>query len=231
MAKVGRMVKESTVKELAARLSEQPNLLVTTVNRLPAPEADRLRQQLHGFHARLLVVKRTLGRRAIEDLKLSGVTELLEGTVGLVLPGEDVLRAAKVIVDFIKTHEEQLAVRGALIDGELLDQQRVEQLASLPPRPVLLAQLVWTIESPISQLIFTVEQLIGDLIWAADQAATKKPLTAPKSEGQAGAEAATAPKSAEPAAADLGVTAQGGEAPAAAPPAAEEPRAPEGEQS
>ena len=113
------------------------------------------------------------------QLKLSGTSEeivkLLEGTVGLVLPGDDVLPAAKTIVDFIKTHEEHLAVQGAFIDGQLLDKSRVEQLASLPPRPVLLAQLLATIESPISQLIFTVEQLIGDVIWVADQAASKKP--------------------------------------------------------
>lgn len=179
MANVGRLVKESSVRELSSSLEAQPNFFVTRVNRLSAAEADRLRRQLSGSQARLLVVKRTLGRRTIAQFKLSGTSEeivkLLEGTVGLVLPGDDVLLAAKTIVDFIRTHEEHLAVRGAFIDGQLLDKSRVEQLASLPPRPVLLAQLLATIESPISQLIFAVEQLIGDVIWVADQAASKKP--------------------------------------------------------
>ena len=175
MPNVGRLVKESVVKELSERLTQRPDFLVTTITRLPAEAADSLRQKLFSSQARLVMVKQTLGARMLEQLNLSSVTELFEGSVGLVLPGEDILPAAKIVVEFIKTHEEQLAVRGAFIEGVLLDKQRVEQLASLPPKPVLLAQVVATIESPMADLIFTIERLIGDLIWAADQAAEKKP--------------------------------------------------------
>ena len=186
MASIGRMVKESAVQELSTRLSERSNVLVTTINRLPAIEADYLRKKLHGSRARLLIVKRTLGKRALDQLHLADVTELFEGSVGLVLADDDVLTAAKTIVEFVKAHEDQLAVRGGRIDGMLLDKGRVEQLASLPPKPTLLAQVVMTIESPLADLIFTTERLIGDLIWAADQAAAKKPLPANEDKGQAG---------------------------------------------
>ena len=212
MANIGRMVKESAVKELSTRLSERSNVLVTTINRLPATEADTLRKKLHGSQARLLIIKRTLGKRALDQLHIAGVTELFEGSVGLVLADDDVLTAAKTIVEFVKAHEDQLAVRGGRVDGMLLDKGRVEQLASLPPKPMLLAQVVVTIESPLADLIFTTERLIGDLIWAADQAAAKKPLPAhedkgqaglpaPESKGQAGAEPAPAAPPAAPAAA------------------------------
>ena len=113
---------------------------------------------------------------------MAGLKELLEGSIGLVLSGDDVLQTAKLIVEFRKTHEEQLSVRGAVIDGQLLDQSRVEQLAQLPPKPVLLAQVVATIESPIADLIFTIERLIGDIAWIAEQAVAKKPAEAPTPE-------------------------------------------------
>ena len=177
MASVGRMVKESMVEELSTELSKYPDFFVTTVNRLPASEADLFRRKLSVSQARLVVIKRRLGRRAIESLKLSGLAELLEGSVGLVLPGEDVLPIAKLIVEFIRTHEEQVAVRGAVIDGQVLDKSRVEQLANLPPKPVLLAQVVVTIESPLADVIFTLERLIGDVAWLAEQVAAKKPAT------------------------------------------------------
>ncbi len=107
-------------------------------------------------------------------------------TEAMVSVGDDVLPTAKLIVDFVKTQQEQLAVRGAVIDGQLLDQRRVEQLASLPPKPMLLAQLVATIESPIAHLILTIEQLIGDLSWVMEQAASMRPAApaAPTSEQQ-----------------------------------------------
>ena len=186
MARVGRMVKESIVQELLSVLAERPNLVVTTINRLPAAEADVLRQKLYASQARLVMVTRRLGRRTVEQLKVPGLADLLEGSVGLVLPGEDVLPAAKLIVDFIKTHEDHLSVRGGFIDGQLLDKSRVEQLASLPPKPVLLAQVVATLESTIADVIFTIERLIGDLAWLAEQAAEKKPQPATQIEGPAG---------------------------------------------
>ena len=176
MANVGRLVKETAVKELSDRLSQRPDFLVASVNRLTAGEADSLRQKLFASQARLVMIKRTFGKRMLDQKNLAAVAELFEGSVGIVLPGEEILPAAKILVEFIKTREDKLSVRGGFIDGALLDKTRVELLASLPPKPVLLAQVVATIESPIADVIFTLERLIGDLIWAADQAAEKKPL-------------------------------------------------------
>jgi len=186
MASVGRLVKETAVEELTAQLAGRSNFLVTTVNRLSASNADALRQKLYGSSARLILVKRTLCHRLMDRLNVAGVTELFEGSVGLVLPGEDVLLAARVIVEFVKTHEEQLAVRGGFIDGMLLDKHRIEELASLPPRPVLLAQVLAAVESTLADVMFTIERLIGDVAWTAEQAATKKPQPAAAVEGQAG---------------------------------------------
>jgi len=178
MASVGRMVKEAGVEELSARFAERANVFVTTVNRLPASDTDTFRRQLFASQARLVVVQRRLGQRAIEPLKLPGLAELLEGTVGFVFSGEDPLATAKLIVDFRKAHEERLTVRGAVIDGQLLDTARVEALAQLPPKPVLLAQVVAMLESPLADIIVTLERLIGDIAWLAEQAAAAKPADA-----------------------------------------------------
>ena len=186
MAKVGRLVKESTVQEVGAQLSARPNFFVTTVNRLPASDADVFRQKLYASQAHLLIVKRRLGQRTLQQLNIAGLAELLEGSVGLVLAGGDTLQTAKLIVEFRKAHEDRLTVRGAVIDGQLLDQQRVEQLALLPPKPVLLALLIATIESPLADLIFTIERLIGDLAWAIEQTAAKKPQETPTTPQQEG---------------------------------------------
>ena len=205
MAKVGRMVKESSVSEVSNRLAESPNFFVTAVNRLPAADTDAFRQKLFASHARLLMVKRRLGQRVVEPLKITGLAELLEGSICLVLVGDDPLATAKLIIEFRKSREEQLLVRGGVIDGQLLDTTRVEQLAALPPKPVLLAQVVATLEAPIADVIFTIERLIGDIAWLAEQIAAAKPLPppatqiegragAPKDAGQAGAAAAPAPE-------------------------------------
>ena len=185
MARVGRLVKEAIVTELGEQLSQRPNFFVTAVNRLSAPDADALRLKLSASQARLFLVNRRLGLRAVEPLKITGLSELLDGSIGLILSGGDVLPTAKLIVEFRKSHEERVAVKGAVIDGQLLDSKRVEELASLPPKPILLAQVVATIEAPMADVIFTIERLIGDIAWLAEQAAEKK-LTEAGTTPQAG---------------------------------------------
>jgi large subunit ribosomal protein L10 len=185
MASVGHLVKESLVAELTSDLAERPNVFVTTLNRLTAPEADVFRQKLFGSHARLILVKRRLGRRAVEHLKVPGLAEWFEGSVALVLADEDALSTAKVLIEFVKAHEEQVAVRGALIDGQLLDKMRVRELASLPSTPILLAQVASTIESPLAEVIVTLERLIGELAWIAEQAAATRPAETPSPQAQA----------------------------------------------
>ena len=193
MANIGRMVKESIVRELSTELAERPSFFITGVNRLPAAEADALRQKLCASKAKLIVVQRKLGQRVIQPLNIAGLADLFEGSVGLVLPSEDVLPMAKTIVEFIKAHEHQLIVRGGVVDGQLLDKARVEYLASLPPKPVLLAQLVATIEAPLADVILTLERLIGDVAWLAEQAAATKPAAAPAAPAAPSESAPSAP--------------------------------------
>ena len=177
MARVGRLVNETMVEELSTQLAERKNFFVTSVTRLPAPETDVLRQKLHHAQASLRVIKRRLGLRAIDALKIDGLEQLFEGPIGLVLTGDDVLLTAKTIEEFRKTHEGQVAVKGGVVDGQLLDARRVGELAGLPPKPVLLAHVVFTLELPLADLIWTIEQLIGDIAWIAEQAAEKKSAT------------------------------------------------------
>ena len=197
MASVGRLVKESILKEFSTELAECSNFFVTALGRMPASEADALRQKLYTSKAKLVVIQRRLGQRALEPLKMAGLSQMLEGSVALVLPSGDALPTAKLIVEFIKAHEGQLAVRGAVIDGQLLDQSRVQLLASLPPKTVLLAQVVATVEFPLADVIFTLERLIGDVAWLAEQAATKKPVPASTNQEPSAPNASDTPK-AEP---------------------------------
>jgi large subunit ribosomal protein L10 len=198
---VGRMVKESIVEDLSKQLNEKSNVFIASVNRLSAPDADLLRRKLSTTQARMVMIKRRLSKRALDGLKMSGIEAMFEGSVGIVLPGDDVLPTAKTLIDFVKEHAEQMSVKGGVVDGQLLDAERVKYLADLPPKPVLLAQVLGMIEAPISDVIFTIERLIGDLGWVVEQAAASKPAApaapAPAAEAPK-AEAAPQPPTTEP---------------------------------
>jgi large subunit ribosomal protein L10 len=175
MAKVGRLVKDIMVRDVEAALQQQPTFFVTSLGPLPAVETDGLRKRLAGAQARMLVVKRTLGLRGVSALAGDGASALFSGSIALVLPSDqDVLPTAKVLVEFAKANQEKFTVRGGFVEGQLLNAKRVEELAGLPGRPQLMAQVVGALEAPISDLIFTIERLIGDIAWIVEEAAKKQ---------------------------------------------------------
>ena len=175
MAKVGRLVKDMMIQELETALKERPAFFVTSLGPLPAADTDGLRKKLAGSQARMLVIKRTLGLRGVGTGYGDGLGELFSGSIALVLPGEEVIPAAKLLVDFAKASQEKLIVRGGVVDGQLLTAKRVEELANLPPRPQLMAAVVGALESPMSDLIFTIERVLGDIAWILEEAAKKQP--------------------------------------------------------
>ena len=63
---------------------------------------------------------------------------------------EDAVAAAKVVADFAKTND-KMVIRGGVYSGKALDANGVKQLASIPSKEVLLAQLLGLMQSPISR--------------------------------------------------------------------------------
>ncbi len=174
MAKAGRLVKELIVREVAQALTERPNFFVASLGPLQAPEADLLRKRLRKVQARLLMVKRTLGLRGISGLRLNGeVAGLFAESSVLVLPGEDVISAAKLLLDFVKEHQEKLTIRGGVVEGHLLDAKRFQDVAELPPKPQLIAQVIFAIESPLTDVVWTLERVLGDVAWVLEEASKK----------------------------------------------------------
>lgn len=179
MAKIGRLVKDLAVQELAAALKERPNFFITGVAGLPVVEADTLRKRLRGAQATVMMVKRRLGLRGVSSMEhADGLKEFFTGSVAFVFPGEDIIPAAKLLVEFAKSSQDKLTVRGGLVEGQVLDKKRIEQLASLPSKPQLIAEVIGAIESPIVDLIFTVERVLGDVAWVLEEAAKTRPQAA-----------------------------------------------------
>lgn len=171
MPQVGRLVKDMMVQELAGQLKACPNFFVAGVGRLSATDADRLRKRLAAMHARMLMVKRTLGLQGLTAMKIDGgVNRLVEGSIAFVFPGEDLIPAAKLLADFAKQEQEKLNVRGGLVDGQLLDPHQFNELANLPTRPQLMAQLIGVLESPLADVVFTLERILGDVAWVLEEA-------------------------------------------------------------
>jgi large subunit ribosomal protein L10 len=143
-----RPAKVSVVDEIRAKLGAADAVFVTEYRGLKVSRLQALRSELRSVGAEYKVFKNTLARIAAVEADREVLVELLSGPSGLVFSGPDAAATAKSLREFSRTNE-QLVVKGALLNGQLLDQRAVFALASLPSREVMLAQLAGLIAAPM----------------------------------------------------------------------------------
>lgn len=163
--------KQAVVEDVRQRLSESDAVLFTEYRGLNVSELAELRSALQPAGATYKIFKNTLARVAARELKLE-IDEFLTGPTGMVLVKDaDTAAVAKLLVEYGKSHE-VFAIKGALMDENLLDVDAVKRLAKLPPRDQLLAQLGGIIQSPMSQMAGSLQaplQEMGGLLGALHQ--------------------------------------------------------------
>jgi large subunit ribosomal protein L10 len=149
---VPSLEKKEKVKKIGKWFEKTDSLLVLHYKGLKVSEATELRAQVKGLNAELRVLKNTLTRLALADTPKQDLVSLLDGPVAVVFTEEDPVPVARIIRDFAKGRE-GFYLLGGMIEGRILSGAEVESVAVLPPREVLLAQMVGVIQSPLSGMV------------------------------------------------------------------------------
>jgi large subunit ribosomal protein L10 len=169
--------KEEIVGTLTEELGSVTSMIVADPTGLSVAEMKDLRNRLRPSGARFRVAKNTLARIAAREAGREELVGMLVGPTAITLVPGDPAAAAKTLSDFGRTSR-KLELRGAYLDGEAFDADSVRQLATLPPREQLLAQLVGSMVSPISGFANVLAQLPRGLVVALDQVRQQKEAAA-----------------------------------------------------
>ena len=146
---LNRSEKEAVISEVTGLAAKAQTLVMAEYRGVTVADMTRLRTEARGSGVVLSVLKNTLARRAVAG---SGFEVAADQMTGPLIYGfsEDAVAAAKVVADFAKTND-KLVIRGGVYGGKALDANAVKQLASIPTKEVLLAQLCGLLKSPISR--------------------------------------------------------------------------------
>ena len=154
--------KHEIVSEVKQRF-EQANFAVLAQYRgVNVAGMSTLRRQARNSNVDITVVKNTLARKAVEDTEFECLKNSFQGPLAIAL-SDDPVAAAKLVSDFSKTNEFFKFHSGAM-NGELLDDAQFNQIASLPGRDVLLANLVGTVSAPIANFMSVLNQIPASLV-------------------------------------------------------------------
>jgi large subunit ribosomal protein L10 len=146
---LNRSEKQAVIDEVSALASKAQTLVMAEYRGITVADMTKLRNEARKQGVDLSVLKNTLARRAVAGSAFEVVGEQMTGPL-IYGFSVDAVAAAKVVADFAKTND-KLVIRGGAFAGKALDVNGVKQLASIPSKEVLLAQLCGLLMSPISR--------------------------------------------------------------------------------
>jgi large subunit ribosomal protein L10 len=161
---MARPAKVEQVEQLTEKLSQAKVAILTDYRGLTVSQLQDLRGRLRGADVEYRIVKNTLARRAAAEAGHEELQSELVGPVAIAFGYDDLSTPARLLAEFVRTTRLKLDIVGGLVEGRVLPPEQVRQLADLPSREVLIAQLLGTLQSPVAQLTATIEAPVQQLI-------------------------------------------------------------------
>jgi len=168
-----RPEKAYAVEELRKMIDGASSLILTAFQGLDSMRMNLLRTIVREKSGRYFVVKNRLFRMGAKERGLDALCDFLKGQVGVVFGEDDSLALLKAVVNFGKENGE-LQVLGGLFQGRLRTASEMMAIASMPPRGVVAAELVRTIQSPLSEILHILSEPLQSLVIALGSIQEKK---------------------------------------------------------
>lgn len=171
--KPGKFLKTRIIKEYEQRLKGAKSFFVTDFGGLTNKEIEQLKNKLKSASTDYLVVKNSLCRSAFKEMKIDILSGMVEGSCAISYTDKDPVAVSKVLVDFSKTNE-KFKLKGGYADGAILSLDTIRELASMPPREVLLARLVSAMNAPVTGLVTVCSGIVKKFLYAINEIIKKK---------------------------------------------------------
>lgn len=156
--------KTELIAEVAAKAKGSKALVFANFKGVSVKDITTLRRSLRETGSSWQVLKKTLLNRALDEVGVKVDARSLDGQVGVAFSSDEVA-AAKTIADFLKANKEStLSIVGGSLGSEALSVEAVKALAKLPSRDELRAQLVGTLQAPISGFVRTLSGNLSGLV-------------------------------------------------------------------
>lgn len=153
-----RSEKEQVISELREKLATAKVAILAQPKNLDVATVTELRRKFREKKVEYKVVKNTLARRAVKGTMAEPLHDLLVGPTALILGFEDPISPAKVLQDFIGLKADRMEVRGAALDGKLIDAKAVEALSKMPGLLELRSMIAGMINRPAQMLASVLAQ-------------------------------------------------------------------------
>lgn len=153
--------KQAIVAELVERIKTSSSGVFVDYKGITVAEDTDLRSELRKNDVNYSVIKNTLCRRAIDELGLSELDTVLNGTTSLATSAGDPIAPFRVVNDYAKKlGDAKFNIKAAYMDGKVLSANEIREISALPSKEALYAKVLGTMLAPITSLAVVLGQIV-----------------------------------------------------------------------
>ncbi len=180
--------KKQQVADLKERLDGAVAGVIVNYSGINVADDTKLRKELREAGVNYTVVKNTMLELAVKDTALEGLIPALEGTTALATSADDHVAAARILGKYAEGHD-NFTVKGGFLDGEVITLDKLNALAKLPSREVLLSMVCNVFQAPIAAFARVIKAVADNGGAVAVEAPAEAPAEAAEAPAEATAEA------------------------------------------
>ncbi len=159
--------KKQVVQDIQERLQNANLVVFTDYRGMTVGEMNALRAKFKAAGADYKVVKNTLTRIALKNVGLDELLPYIEGPNAVLFSSSDPVESAKILFDFARTNK-NLEVKVGYLQGKVIETEQIRNLSTLPPREVLVAQVLGGLQAPLYGLAYVLKANLSGLVRALD---------------------------------------------------------------
>ncbi|MBE6039099.1 MAG: 50S ribosomal protein L10 [Anaerofustis stercorihominis] len=151
--------KQAVVAEIVDKMKNCASFVLVDYQGINAEQVTALRAKARAMNVEYKIYKNTMLTLAAKECGFEGLEDALKGSTAIAF-ADDAVAPAKCISEFVKDNKLQiLKFKGGVIDGKVSGVEEIQAIAALPPKDVLIAQVVGGIKSPITKFALVIKAI------------------------------------------------------------------------
>lgn len=166
-------LKKQVVAEIKGKFESCQSAVLVDYRGLTVAEVTELRNLCRAAGVEYQVLKNTMIELAVKQLGIEGLDEHMKGPTAVAFGINDPASPAKILLDFMKKTK-KMKVKCAVVEGKVLDEAGVQALSELPPKEVLIAKMMGSMNMPITGFVGVLSAILRSFVYAVEAVRKQK---------------------------------------------------------
>ena len=151
--------KQQIVADLAEQIKNSTAGVIVNYQGITVDADTAMRKALRNAGVKYVVMKNTLTGRACDEVGYGDLKQYLSGMTAIAISENDPVVAAKILKEYAEKIE-SFNILAGYCDGEVLDAAKVNALAEIPSKEVLIAKFLGSIRSPLYGFAYALQAVV-----------------------------------------------------------------------